>query len=149
MKCKKITKCMVAILLVCSLILVVPLSASAQVGEVKSMTIDSTSNIEPRTIDRDCTINNLSYAYQLVTSDSNWWGDRTVKVKFVSSEGPTSVLVYVTDKNGDMVGGNSKTVYLGSTATFTLPSGGGSFAVYAAMNTGMSGKVKFNVRLNK
>ena len=148
MKKLKMKKAM-ALLLAMIMVFAVPLSASA--AEVQDAADSLSTNlsapvIEPRIIDVHPT-KSLTSSYQLVRKDDNWWGDRTVYIKMESSKGPTSVSVYVLDKNGYSLG--TRTLQLGQSTTYTLPVGGGAFGVYAKRAGGYNGDVTFHIKLTK
>lgn len=145
MKMKKV----MALLLAMIMVFAVPLSASA--AEVQNAADNPSTSlsapaIEPRGINTTVT-KNLTTSYQLILQDSNWWGDRTVEVNFTSSKGPQSVSVYVLDSNGNSLG--TRTLQLAGSTTFRLPSGGGSFSVYAKRVSGVNGSASIQVILSK
>ena len=124
----------------------VPFSASAAEVEFSDDNGFVSQAIEPRTIDVHPT-KSLTSSYQLIRKDDNWWGDRTVYVKMEASEGPTSVSVYVLDKEGKSLG--VRTLQLSQSTTYTLPVGGGAFGVYAKRVGGYNGNVTFHIKLTK
>lgn len=123
----------------------IPLSASAEAVNTNTTEIETVS-VQPREIDQTKTMR-LTSSYQYVLGDDNWWGDRTVRVYFEKSEGPTQISVYVLDKNGNRVG--TKLISLGSNASFRLPEDGGSFSVYASKSDGKDGNATIRVTLKK
>lgn len=137
-----------ALLLAMMMVFAVPLSASAaEVQDVADNPSTSLSapDIEPRGFDAHPTVS-LTTSYQLVRQDDNWWGERTVYIKMEESRAPTSVSVYVLDKDGNSLG--TRTLYLSQSTTYTLPVGGGAFGVYAKRVGGYNGDVTFHIKLS-
>lgn len=104
----------------------------------------SVSVAQPRAFVREYSDRLTSSSYTEIMSDSNWWGETTVTVALVGSDGANSVMVYVKDCYGT-VSAVKWARYKGNAAVFSIPAG--SFTVYAKLSGYSYGHVTLSVSL--
>lgn len=140
----------ISLVLVCTMLFTLSVPASASTlsdpcdTTITCTNTNSSSEIQTRSFVREYSLKLTNSNYTKVMSDSNWWGETTVTVGLVASDGANSVQVYVVDSDG-RASAVKRCYYEGYAAAFSIPAG--SFTVYAKLSAYSYGNVTLSVSL--